>query len=87
MNTPTALPLADRVELGLSMLARTFVERDGFLSDSDVLDAADAFTTSKFGDLTWPDRDELSNQLDARVGNYLVAIGIAVYDQTADPTV
>lgn len=69
------------------MLAHTFVERDGFLSDSDVLDAADAFTTSKFGDLTWPDHDELANQLDAHIGGYLVAIGVAVYDQTADPTI
>lgn len=45
MNSTTFLPSEDRVELADEFLRMRF-ERDGFLSDSDLLDAVDLFTTS-----------------------------------------
>lgn len=47
-ETPITEPLSfdDRLLLAQERLVLTYAERDNFLSDDDVLDAADEFTTS-----------------------------------------
>lgn len=41
-----ALPFPERVWMGIEALRMRYEARDGFLSDDDVLDAADAWTVS-----------------------------------------
>lgn len=50
-RTDTApLSFDDRFRLAVDQVAATFEARNGFLSDDDLLDAADAFTTDTMDD-------------------------------------
>jgi hypothetical protein len=45
MRRTTALDLEDRILLGLTALTQVYFDRDRFISDSDLLDVAEQFTT------------------------------------------
>lgn len=75
--TTVELSQSDRIDLALASLVMVFLATDGVITDSDILDAAEAFTTNKLGDLTWGDRDEIADRLDLMLGEYLVTAGVA----------
>lgn len=67
-NIAEPLSFDERLELAHSSLVLTYERRDNFLSDDDVLDAADEWTTSEpYGDddESDPNRDDYESLRDA----------------------
>ena len=90
-QTATPLPYQDRRALALSSMVLTFLERDGFWSDCDLMDTAEAFTTDpdytdeEDGSRPRPDYDALLVDLDEMTDRYLVSAGVAVFTRPSDP--
>lgn len=87
MNTAPNLDFNDRFNFAIAYLQNRWDERDGFLSDSDVLDAAEAWTTddlSWLGSLDVMPSDEWVEAHTADYGRLKEALFAHLTDQSSD---